>query len=426
MERKRAEELYGQILQCAQQIRTEIMTESADTISFGGQMTLEDATELQNAARITGCAFDALVKRGVPTEAVEGKPDLVRIKVSAGTFVCNLNAMGIHENQTPVVKTNIMPAPVKEVIYASETPVAKPENIPEESAVKTVPVTEKPVETSAEEPVTEEKKSLGFAPIPIEDEEEEPVETSLQKEETAELPKETPKATIIGEMPVETEKKSDFDFKDDKRKHQDMFIFDSYRISAAHIGSMGNEEMTVMIAPLINYAGPNFSVPILVSICYRGRMYSKSTYDCEAGKTMVRSDVSDFSFLCRGEYKEDGKFYSTIVTTGPSADNGDILTVMSLEKYGTAFNTGNNHIKFHYTSEKPNDGMVEVFPMEPGADEFIIISRTEEYVDYFYLARGSRTNGIGLSKVTIFDENVKKELVINWDREVLEAELVEG
>lgn len=473
MERKRAEELYGKILSCTKEIRKEIMNEVADAISFGGVMSEDDARELQNAARITGCVFDALIKRGVPVEPVEGKEEMVRIKLNEGDFVCSKKVMGIHESQTPVVKTNIIknetpatPASVPE----ERKPIFQPQNKVEEKKVETKQVLETPVmkeeRGAVAKPVSEAETDAAFVNSPwnvaarkeeskkpeLPEEEEDifddesfsftPGEQSpsfpgeeekdvFTEPEPDQVPVQQPKSPLFVEPNyVEEEvKKDDDDFNDEHRKHEDMFIFNTYRVSVSHANSMQSEEMNINIAPLIDYKGsPVFSVPIIVSVFYKGKMVNKSTYEMGDGKTMVQIGIGDFYFLCRGEFLEDGLFKSTIATTGASADNGDILNVLSCDRYGQPHNTGANHIRFRYVvdADEGEIGVIEVFPVDLGEPEFIVMTRSNnnEYIDYYYITKNNFV-GNGKETVPIYENNEKKELVVNWDKKFMEAELLE-
>lgn len=435
MERKKAEELYGKILLTTKQIRTEIMNEVADVISFGGTMSEEDARELQNAARITGCAFDALIKRGVPVEEVGGKDDLVKMKLNDGEFVCSKRVMGIHESQTPAVHTQVIKekesVPVKKAPVNVQAPkeIVTPVGMADTFVKEELPVREEK-EIPKDVPVREEissKEDDGFMDgmsdhaFPPED-----YETGeSEMEEESVIPSTAPIFARSEEVHVSEGNKDDF--QDEHRKHKDMFIFHNYRISIAHANSMMGEEMSVNIAPLVDYKGSAvFSVPIIVSIFYKGKMTNRSTYDMENGRTMVQIGVGDFYFLCRGEFAEDGTFKTTITTTGASADNGDMLTVVSCEKYGSPHNTGANHMRFHYLVDSDTNeyGVIEVFPLELEEAEYIVMCRTDDYTDYYHVS--SNQTGSGNRNVTVYEDNVKKELVLNWDGKFMEAELVEG
>ena len=433
MERKKAEELYGKILLSTKQIRNEIMSEVADSISFGGEMSMEAAQELRNAARITGCAFDALMKRGVPVEPVEGKDDLVKMKLNDGDFVCSKKVMGIHESQTPEVKTKVFK---EEILERPKVKVVEKVVIPEKLASET-PKTE---DTQA--PLQKQEEPIPVRVNDIPKEEEKPKGSKFPWSAYDDTPKEedVPEASFVEPLPetktetfggnvsmteVVPENTGD-NFIDEHRKHEDMFIFDSYRISVSHATSMQMEEMDVHIAPLTDFKGEEIlSPPIIVSIFYKGKMASRSSYDNTNGRTMVQIQVGDYHFLCRGEFDEDGVFKSYINTTGASSDNGDTINIISCNKHGNPHNTGANHLRFHYVvdSDTNDIGVIEVFPLEIEEPEYIVMCRTGDYTDYYHVSQNQ--TGSGRRSVTIFEDNIKKELILNWDGKFMEAELLE-
>ena len=185
--------------------------------------------------------------------------------------------------------------------------------------------------------------------------------------------------------------------------------------------------MRVVIAPLkiVRQATP--SVPILVSVLHRGRVYTKSSYDVtEEGKNLVTLDVAEFYLLCRGSFDANGVFHALMTTTGISANQGDILNVNSLKSFGTEAgrNVRNGHVKFRYTSDH-GPGTVEVFPADaPGVEEFIVMTKNDEFTDYLYV---SNSRGRTSKRALVFDNDVKKEVVCSWgaDGETLTADLVE-
>ena len=435
MDQKTAEELYGKILSATKQIRSEIMSDVADSISFGGEMSPEDARELQQAARITGCAFDALIKRGVPVEKVPGRKGLVQMKLNAGDFVCSEKMIADHFEETAPKKKE-----KKQTSSQAEAPASKPviqEDLSREEPVEekpfTVPWNQEETFQEQEETVEEEvKETENEAKVSAEPEfsEKSGVETPVPKTKpgspwSAYIPEEENAALESGS---ETEVlPSNEEFPDEHRKHEDLFTFHNYRISVAHTNTMNAEEMTVYIAPLTDFHGEEvISVPVMVAIFYKGLVAYRSTFDMPDGRTMVQISVGDFEFLCRGSFDADGVFASMITTTGRSSDNGDLLTVLSCDRYGNAHNTGTSHLRFRYVvdSDSSEMGVIEVFPMELEEHEFIVLSRTDDYTDYYHVARNTNTRS-STESVSVYEDNVKKELVLNWEGKFLEAELLE-
>jgi hypothetical protein len=185
------------------------------------------------------------------------------------------------------------------------------------------------------------------------------------------------------------------------------------------------EEMIVYIAPLKIQKFECPSSPILVAIFYRGKMYAKSSLDIVSdGKNTVEIDVNEYYFLCRGKFDDKGQFRSFINTTGISATQRDILTIISRDSQPVLPGERLGHLKLPYNPVvSDGTGNIEIFPLDPEDNEFVIIVSNKEFVDYYFMTDDRNK---GLQRVLINDTDGRKELVCNWDGGFLEAELIDG
>lgn len=248
-----------------------------------------------------------------------------------------------------------------------------------------------------------------------------------QEEEEMEYPQK--KAEIIGgSSKISSFAKKDI-FMEESQKNVDDIVYEMFDINLSHSGYSGGgrpEKMTIMIAPLKIQKFATTIVPIIVSIYYNGKIITKSSYDqAEDGKNLVTMDVNEFYLLFRGSFDANGKFKGYVTTTGISAGQGDILTVSSDVSYGeTDSRTVNNgHIKIRSVIDDA-DGVIEVFPFgEPENDEFILMTKNDEFVDYMYISDGAK----GLKKPLIYSDGVRKQAICSWDKdhEIMSFELKE-
>ena len=434
MEEKKLE-LYKQILDSAEQIRTEIMKNVSDIILFGGQISEEDNRELSAIAKITGETFQALIDRGLPTKEVQGKQNFVSVSVCGKDYLCHISVIPSFQK-----KTNFVDTVEKTQIQTEEEKKIEPSVEPE--PVSTVEIKEdfqeKEEDITAAKDLDFENMSLTYENTEETVSPDEEVAENVEEPNSKELDEaETlPEEINTSEIPVEAEEtqppttyntqishisRSNL-FIEETRKQFSEFVFTVYRITALHQFGGRAEEMQVMIAPLKISRVQSSTVPIIVSIYYKGKTYTKSSYDTrEEGKNLVQIDINDFYFLCRGGFGENGDFSSAIMMTGISAGNGDRLNVLSKKEYGNAKNSNvnNGHIKFRYMSDE-GPGTIEVFPLALGEQDFVIMSKNEEFVDYLAISP------TGYNRPFIYENGVKKEILCNWDDMTLEVELVEG
>lgn len=468
-------QLYESILQNTKTIKTKIMTELADSfiLPIGG--IPENVTkELDVLASIEGLVIGMLIERGILLNNEENE-GFVNIFINGNTYRTHRSKLPQKGNIQPIVKEVLQNNNVEEKNDYKKEELKEPviEDIPimeesiigedtfkedativfEEDSIEEVSIKnnvtyndalsmflEKEDENEEREFLIEECEELVI--IKDDDEKnsekiiEEYVEESIE-ESTIDLIDEInqtnnnitmedsllhSKATIIGELPQTPEVSAlsrEF-FIEEKYKHSEQFVFDLHRISVCHMGGRA-EDMEVMIAPLKiqKYSCPG--VPIIVAVYYQGRMYVASSYDNnEDGKNIVPMEINEYYFLIRGFFNDKGEFQSTITTTGISASQGDLLTPVGLKKHRpTGSKVGNGHIKFKYESEY-GPGVVEVFPLDIYEKDFVVMTKNEEFTDYYVVSN----KGYGINRVLLYDNGVKSELVCNWDGENLEVDIV--
>ena len=179
--------------------------------------------------------------------------------------------------------------------------------------------------------------------------------------------------------------------------------------------------MQFFIAPLKIYKYSCTAAPIVVSVYYKGRYYNFSSYDkIEDGRNMVSAEINEYYFLIRGFFDEKGRFCSTIQTTGISANQNDRINVISSDAHHpTGPAVGNGHLKFRFNGDD-GDGIIEVFPREPGEDEYLLVIRYGEFLDYPII---SKSPG-GIQKYRLVNDGMNSELVCVWNGDILSAEIV--
>lgn len=440
-------EIYGTILKNVQIIKQGIMTELADELPFG-ITNAAAVSELESLADINGIVMKELHKQGENYLPVDGKPQFVAMEVDGERYISHISKVEDVDVQTkakdiPPAREEVLPkrvetpvapvpvpvtaSPVKDTPLAAEepndfvpsveesTPVEEDipeENSTEESTEETAPVpTSEPVEETVEETV----------PEPV-DETPAPPEQSPLEDEVQEVPP-IPAPQIIGEITslpnINSMQKAEI-FTEEKEKSIDEFVYDIRRIMVSHMGS-APEEMQFFIAPLKIYKYSCTAAPIVVSVYYRGRYYNFSSYDkIEDGRNMVSAEINEYYFLIRGFFDEKGRFCSTIQTTGISANQNDRINVISSDAHHpTGPAVGNGHLKFRFNGDD-GDGIIEVFPREPGEDEYLLVIRYGEFLDYQII---SKSPG-GVQKYRLVNDGMNSELICVWNGDILSAEIV--
>lgn len=442
-------EIYGTILKNVQIIKQGIMTELADELPFGITNTAA-VSELESLADINGIVMKELHKQGETYLPVDGKPQFVAMEVNGERYISHISKVEEVDVQTkakdiPPVREEVLPkreetpvapvpmpipvpAPVKDTTLAAtesydfvpsvEETASVEESIPEENSM--------PVETPVSEESTEETTPM---------ENTTPVEEPVDMDETVAMPEQSPvedevqkipqipAPQIIGEITslpnINSMQKAEI-FTEEKEKSIDEFVYDIRRIMVSHMGS-APEEMQFFIAPLKIYKYSCTAAPIVVSVYYRGRYYNFSSYDkIEDGRNMVSAEINEYYFLIRGFFDEKGRFCSTIQTTGISANQNDRINVISSDAHHpTGPAVGNGHLKFRFNGDD-GTGIIEVFPREPGEDEYLLVVRYGEFLDYPII---SKSPG-GIQKYRLVNDGMNSELICVWNGDILSAEIV--
>lgn len=199
---------------------------------------------------------------------------------------------------------------------------------------------------------------------------------------------------------------------EEKRKAVSELLFDTYRINATHFGTSSSSEMFVYVAPLTNELNGS-NVPIIVHIYTHGAFVTASSYDSrKEGKNIVTVEIDDFYLLIRGSMS-NGIFSSSVLTTGISANAGDTIEVITKSSGAQHRVEGSGHIKFHNEED-----IVEIFPMSSD-NEYLVINRNSEFIDYFVVAKN-----YGNKKITLYRDSESTELIAGWDDGFFEAELL--
>lgn len=441
-------EIYGTILKNVQIIKQGIMTELADELPFG-ITNAAAVSELESLADINGIVMKELHKQGENYLPVDGKPQFVAMEVDGERYISHISKVEEVAAQTKTkdippareedlqrrVETPVVPVPVPVPVTEApvkDTPLAATENydfVP--SVEETAPVEEEVPEensTQVETPVSEESTEE-TTPMENTTPVEEPVdetpatqEQNLVEDEVQEIPP-IPAPQIIGEITslpnINSMQKAEI-FTEEKEKSIDEFVYDIRRIMVSHMGS-APEEMQFFIAPLKIYKYSCTAAPIVVSVYYRGRYYNFSSYDkIEDGRNMVSAEINEYYFLIRGFFDEKGRFCSTIQTTGISANQNDRINVISSDAHHpTGPAVGNGHLKFRFNGDD-GDGIIEVFPREPGEDEYLLVIRYGEFLDYPII---SKSPG-GIQKYRLVNDGMNSELVCVWNGDILSAEII--
>lgn len=196
-------------------------------------------------------------------------------------------------------------------------------------------------------------------------------------------------------------------------KKKDEFVFISYKIRVMTPGLGNMKEMSVMIAPLAIPEGACPSAPIITSIVCDGRISTKSSYEMEEnGKNMLVIRVNnEYEFLVRGFFSSSCTFGGFVATTGKSVERGDKIEVLEEKFYGKA-DTGTFPAFTINYNEAYDPAQAYILPLiNDKKDNFIFFEKTAEFTEYMYYTEDS----LGLQKIMITDNGVRKEVVCRWE-----------
>lgn len=386
---------------------------------------------------------------------LEVKQLLDRYKIAATTQISEQLLTGITEVPKDIQETMLLIAKIDSFLSGQSIPIQRDTesvDTQKKTTFVTPPVTEydrehptedvvalepepkpdpepdlKPEEDDYELPpyVIEEQKTI---PV-VSSEENEPI---LEQEDAAEMEtsenndsndetstEDTPVrqgATIIGATPMDVPAPIEMPFIEELSKPASSFVFDKYKIMASHFGVPGASDIELYIAPLvIAKHAPN--IPIIVHAYCAGQFKTVSSYDVLGdGKNMVTFDIGDFCLLCRGNFDDDGRFISHVLTTGISSNQGDQLDFVKKVSGAQTFVQGNGHLKF----KDDNNTTYEIFPLDTDPKEkaeYICIKNSAEFLDYFVVA-----NGYGTPQIRI--PELGQEIVVGWMGSIFEAEII--
>lgn len=450
------DEKYQKIIEITQEIRTELANDLADKIAFGEDPG-DIKGELSTLGIIVGQCAGILIKHDNNCiTPIPGRDKYVNIVLNgikypvlkenipgfAGYHIDN----GCNMQPTPQIEEKVVINTEEKVVektvnidipqsnFATLGGEEQTKDVPKNEEINTTDISPKKIydfsNEENKEPVVEEeyvfKPTYNIEPATettnINEDDEE------QEDEVSSKPTISSGAKIIGGIPnIGNTNRAEI-FIEEKSKNEDEFVIDTYKINIAHSGCKA-EEMYFTIAPLKIYKMGSANVPIIVSIYYKGKTINVSSYDKrDNNRVMVSAEVNEYYFLCRGWFTDEGEFKSSISTTGLSTDTGDRLNILSHKEYHNVDNLENirnGHIKFNYTGDQ-GDSIIEIFPLDldsPSEDrnEFLIMNRTGEFVDYYNITKGSR----GVSRAILWNsDGEKSEIVCNWNGDRLETDIV--
>lgn len=434
-----------------------------------------EASRLDEISAICNYAFAGLIQEGLEyqySKDTDSRKDTLIITVDHVDYKCRVSVLKhilgekyqdyIAEDYrplkrepepvidiTPVAKA---PAPTPEPVYEApsvkEEPVPHPEEsvfnnmigevmgtIPQEDVSVSVPapsgevitdktedIADKVIEGIIEETINAEKnipdESLPaeeIAPVPQEDtiaEEAEQYADAVTESATPYLP-DTAEDDVPNIRPMVTGSL----FIEERNKPKDTFMFETQRIMAMHEGVSKGDEIFFTIAPL-EIKKDCVSVPIIVYAFLRGKHYCVSSLDNEdKNKALVKLALADYEFLIRGMIDENGKFSANIFTAGISTSQNDQINIIDRRSYNPPLSkVKNGHVKFEYDSVAGEKNMLEVFPVSMEENQFFILKRSGEWIDYYCTEN--------VPKIVIQTKSGMEELICLWENNILRTEFV--
>lgn len=287
-----------------------------------------------------------------------------------------------------------------------------------------------------QEEVSSQPKSPWLAaPVPEPEETRKVVE---EKKEESELPPdsvedpapvETVKASPISctDTPTGTHSMPSLFFWEDGNALQEMqrplndFYYQQSRITLKTPQDSAADEVQAIIYPFFATMD-QYNVPILVFAQYRGTHYIASSYDNAGdGVNMVQMKIGPHELLFQGCF-EKGKFFAKIMTSGESAQRGEVLREIGKQNSNPELLYGSGHIRFTYEAGAGIRGGIEVFPIVTqswdgqNADlDFLVMRNVAEFTDYLLLSeedfRVATSTGTMLLDVSCKQNIVQAQLV---------------
>lgn len=198
-------------------------------------------------------------------------------------------------------------------------------------------------------------------------------------------------------------------------------VYDQYILNLSHPGNNNPQKVKLHIAPLEISEMQNPNVPILVHAYTHGTFVNASSLDTEkSSRSMVTIEIDGFHLLCRGSFDQNGKFVSYVMTTGDSATQGDILSIVEHSTGADGPVTGQGHVIIH----SKDNSTTEIFPLSKTENSYVIIEQSKDngnstFLDYYTVGKD-----YGMPKAVFFENGVKKQIIAGWEGDFFEAEVV--
>lgn len=409
------------MLNLAEELRKKTIQENIDFIQYN-QLPQNASDIIQMLTKVEADIFSYLMKYGLELEEIEEKPAFAKFHYGDSEYTIFKKSLmeniSIKEN---IIKTsqsqNNIDTNLKKKESFSDT-------MEDENDKKKI------IETSTYLDETQEDNNLSLEETPEDFTEElednndfESTDNNLTEDN--EISKDYVKpisngATIIGEDIKEHEP---FFPEMEKRTNIADLVYELISLDVKCPNGI-TKSFEFMVAPLKIFKYKTLLVPIVVAVKSEESKNVKSSLDYyDSGKNILVINIDDCAFLVRGTFDNSGNFNAIIQTTEKSVDRGDIIEVKSYKVYGNDHNheSVNGHPVLHYNSnEGPSYALI--FPLNKiGIDDFVIVSKTDEFVDYLY----SSADNLGAYTATIYENNSAKRIIPRWDNKMLEVDIVE-
>lgn len=390
-------ELYNLILSASKSLNQELLNSCSNHLMLTGTVPEKYQTQLKKINAITGTVFDILLSNDYEYTQED---NIIKIYVEENEFVCLKDQIEFFGQDTSFVSFTQEELPVTD---------DAPEEEDEEELILL------PMDTDLDLPADD----VGKVSYPAEDtaaEETAAEETAMDFNTFMQLSKNN----ALGEENnlkdiMDTHAGLNFNEKVLAKytKKKDEFVFISYRVRVMTPGLGNMDEISIMIAPLLIPGKACPSVPIITSIVCDGKIFTKSSFELEEkGKNMIIIRVnSKYEFLVRGFFDGSGTFCGFIATTGKSVERGDKIEVLEERHYGKPDINISPAFTICY-NETHDPAQAYIFPLiNDKKDNFIFFEKTAEFTEYMYYTEDS----LGLQKIMITDNGVRKEVVCGWE-----------
>ena len=269
-------------------------------------------------------------------------------------------------------------------------------------------------ESRGEEEKTEDTKETEEIPV------EEPEPVKEEPKPFIARPKEKPKPKALvfgGERDDSIERLDPVEpFIEDRSKSRESIYYDRYILKATKAGCPVSSTIDLFVAPLKVASSANPNVPIAVYAYTKGMEVHCSSYDVlETGNNIMTIEIDTFEILIRGCFDNDGTFISQVLTTGNSANGGDLLEVVSKESGIGHENGGEGHVRL--ITERGSH--IDVFPMSLEDDESFVIVRYNDFIDYYKISADDKS---GNTQCTFYEDEHEVSIVGGWENDYFTVE----